>query len=247
MWEDWQKIVEESLPNFCRSPIYVQQRSQTQEDFESAADYVAAYCHQFPHPLRDVEFGGVIRDTKACGKVTRMWLDSCVEADFIQRNLADKTHTLRVLEIGAGYGRLAANMQRGVRTYTCVDAVPISTEVCRSYTARFASLVHVSGLAEFVERVNSSEPPEFDLAINVHSWNECSYAQVERWLNLLRYLRVTYLFTVSNGHISGGKSAYATWGGSGNSFRPLLCERYTLVNEEEIGLSRHPHALWQLR
>lgn len=244
MWEDWQGIVARSLPNFCASPIYVQQRTQSQEDFERTAEYVTRPGAIIVDPdgkTRDAEFGGLVRETKACGPVTRMWLDSCVEVDFIMRHLPTVP---RVLDIGAGYGRLAVALYPFSDAYFCVDAVPISTEICRSYIGRFQPGVTVLSLGTFVQR---PENLKVDLAVNVHSWNECSYAQVARWLQVLEHLRVKYLFTVSNGHLSGGKSAYATWGGKGNSFRPLLEKQYELIAEEEIGLSQHPHALWKLR
>lgn len=244
MWQDWQGIVERSLPNFCASPIYVQQRSQSQEDFERTAVYVTRPGAIIVDPdgkTRDAEFGGLVRETKACGPVTRMWLDSCVEVDFLMRHLPCVP---RVLDIGAGYGRLAVAMYPFSEAYFCVDAVPISTQLCRQYLQRFQPGVSVLSLATFAAGAGVLKA---DLAVNVHSWNECSLEQVSRWLQVLKGLKVRFLFTVSNGHLSGGKSAYATWGGKGDSFRPLLEAQYELLAEEEIGLSNHPHALWRLR
>ena len=244
MWEDWQDIVKRSLPNFAASPIYVQQRSQTDEDFERCAEYVAGLSKLYDHgKLRDVQWGGLARNTKACGKVTRMWLDSNVECDFLHRHVPEM-HNKNVLDIGAGYGRLAVALSKHTKSYTCVDAVPISTEVCREYVKIHAPSVQVPALKEFLD---SSDLLCIDLAINIHSWNECSIEQIANWLALLKKMNVAYLFTVSNGSVIKGKQAYASWGGSGESFRPLLENQYHLVAEESIGLSLHPHALWKLK
>lgn len=243
MWEDWQEIVKRSLPQFAASPIYVQQRSQTQQDFENAADHVSRRPLIDPEgKLRDVEFGGISRQTKACGGVTRMWLDSETEIDFLLRHLwlADK----HVLDIGAGYGRLAVPLSRFVSRYHTVDAVPISTEISRHYLARFAPSVQVHDIGSFSRTYPSLKT---DLAINIHSWNECSVEQIDNWLTVLEEMRVPWLFTVSNGSLRNGKPAYCSWGGKGDSFRPLIETRFTLAAEESIGLSNHPHALWKLK
>lgn len=243
MWEDWQEIVRHSLPNFAASPIYVQQRSQTQDDFEIAAEYVASRPIADPDGrTRDAEFGAIVRQTRALGSVTRMWLDSNVETDFLRRHV-DLAKQI-TLDIGAGYGRLAVALAPMVSRYYCVDSVPISTEISRGYVQRFAPGADVLSLAEFGDRASSLN---INLAINVHSWNECSLPQIARWLGVLKMMRVTHLFTVSNGKITGGKSAYASWGGNGESFRPLLEAQYRLVAEESIGLSGHPHALWETK
>jgi len=255
MWEDWQEIVRRSGDKFCASPIYVQQRSQRHEDFERTAEYVVRQgMIDLTGMTRDAEFGGLVRETKACGPVTRMWLDSNVEIDFLFRQFAElrRKHgtsllsSKNVLDIGAGYGRLAVSMMPVVASYTCIDPVPISTEICTKYCGRFAPSVRVMPLPEFCEKAVDSMA--FSLAINVHSWNECTFSQVARWVAVLVQLRVAYLFTVSNGSmLAGGKEAYATWGGQGESFRPILEHYYDLIAEEHIGLSYHPHALWRMK
>ena len=243
MWEDWQEIVRRSLPNFAASPIYVQQRSQSQDEFERAAEECAALANNYdPYgKVRDEEFGALVRTTKAMGRITRMWIDSNIEIDFVTRHVGCD---FRMLDIGAGYGRLAVPMSTFAKAYYCVDPVPISVEICTGYCARFAPDVQVLPVAELL-----SEAPtmKIDMAINIHSWNECSIAQIRRWLSVLDELRVPLLFTVSNGQISGGRSAYSSWGGRGESWRPLLEAQYELIAEEGIGLSHHPHALWRLR
>jgi hypothetical protein len=136
-------------------------------------------------------------------------------------------------------------MEPRVGAFYCVDAVPISTRLCQQYTQRFNPEVTVLSLPAFIALRHKIHP---DLAINIHSWNECSYEQVERWLEVLREMGVPWLFTVSHGQLDARiQRAYYTWGGTQPSFRPLLQEQFELVAEESIGLGSHPHALWHRR
>ena len=129
---------------------------------------------------------------------------------------------------------MAVMLSPFVRSYLCVDPVRVSTEVCRTYTARYAPSVRVLSMDQFGQMDGAPT-----LAINVHSWNECTAAQITGWLERLASLGVPMLFTVSH------TSAYQTW--DRQNFRILLEARYRLVAEEAIGLGRSPHALWERR
>lgn len=243
MWKDWQKTVEESLPNFAKSPIYVDQ-SQSEEEFQDVADYVFKQ-----HPvdtegmLRDAAFGARVVKTSH-GRLTRMWLDSNVEIDFLMHHLDDKLGKFHVLDIGAGYGRLAVPLSNWTTRYVCVDPVPVSTRVSREYCAEFAPSVEVPSLPDFLALYNHHY--KFDLAINVHSWNECTREQISAWLDILAEMEVPYLFTVSHGQNDKSiEESYYSWEEGRPSFRPLIEERYHLIAEEAIGFSSHPHALWR--
>lgn len=238
MWEQWSSKVEASLPNFCANPIYVEQLSPSKGEFATIAAKVFAEPIDPQAALRDVEFGGIAHKTRF-GEATRMWLDANVEIRFIQEHCP--VLSPHVLEIGAGYGRLAALYEPFCDFYATVDAVPISTQLCRQYCARFAPNVAVWDLDEFAEK---AKPGMFDLAINIHSWNECTLEQIERWLDVLVDLEVPWLFAVSHGR---GTGAWRTQEHRQPSWRHLLTERYTLVHEAEIGLGPHPHAIWKLR
>jgi SAM-dependent methyltransferase len=170
-----------------------------------------------------------------------MWIDSNVEIQFLREHLRDLSHH-SVLDIGAGYGRLAAMMQPMVSRYCCVDAVPISTMISRFYLMRFSPKSEVLSLDEFGEK---AENLGTTMAINIHSWSECSILQVRRWLAVIDYLQIPWLFTVSHGTLDGkGESAYVPRGGVG-SFRPEIERYFSLQAEESIGLGYHPHALWR--
>lgn len=250
MWEDWQAKVRAALPRYAASPWFLEQDSQRDSDVDAVVAALPVTVDDRSGQTRDVAHGARVFQSRR-GAVTRAWVDGQVEIDFLRRALhlvGVPLALLEVLDIGAGYGRLAAMLAPLVRDYTCVDAVPVSVEVCRDYTRRYAPAVQVldvpalrTAIAEGTLRPN--------LAINIHSWNECGSAHIANWLDALDHLRVPFLFTVSHGQNAdvvrdGSEESYRTWGPGLPSFRPLLLERYALVAEESIGISRHPHALW---
>ena len=133
-------------------------------------------------------------------RVSRDLLDSVNELHFLNRQLSlQERDSLRVLDIGAGYGRLAHRMAVAIPSltdYCCVDAVPESTFLCEYYL-RFrgcAPTARTVGLHE----LDRLQPGSFDLAVNVHSFSECTEAAVRWWLERLRELEVPLLFVVPN-------------------------------------------------
>jgi SAM-dependent methyltransferase len=239
-WETWQAQVAAALPNFARQGVFVEQDSVDPDEVAAVVTSLGA-PEDVAGTVRDVPYGGRPFGT-AIGPVTRMWVDGNVEIGFLRRALGS-LGTLDVLDIGAGYGRLAVMLAPLVRSYTCVDAVPISVEVCRTYTQRHAPTVRVLDVAGLRAALPTLRPT---LAINIHSWNECSRAQITHWLDVLDNLTVPFLFTVSHGRTVDG-SAYRTCEPGEPDFRSLLADRYTLQVEESLGIGGHPHALWRRR
>lgn len=254
MWEGWQERVRAALPNFAKSPIYVEQDSQSEEEIREVAEEVKRLgAIDIEGRDRDAAFGGRLVDT-CFGPVTRMWLDSNIEYHFLKRHLPF-LGGIRLIDIGGGYGRFVATASiMGARCF-CTDAVPVSTEVSRKYLKEFAPGVTVFSVDEFAGNCFTIHP---DIACNIHSWNECNFQQVENWLAILVEMKVPYLFTVSHGQLEGHpkykERAYYTCGGGdrppykvGRSYRPAIERYYDLVAEESIGLTSHPHALWKLK
>lgn len=148
----------------------------------------------------DGAFGAWTVDAPGRGTLSRDRLDSAGEILFLERHLGVLGHPqLRILDVGAGYGRLAHRMAEAhgsLGDYCCVDAVPESTFLSEYYLgfrgvmppARVLALDEVSGLSS----------GSFDLAINVHSFSECTMAAIEWWLSQLRRLEVPNLFIVPN-------------------------------------------------
>lgn len=105
----------------------------------------------------------------------------------------------RVLDIGAGYGRLAhryVTACAGVADYACTDAVAPSTFVCEHYL-RHRELTPIARAVPLTE-VDDLEPGSFDLAANVHSWSECPIEAIRWWLAQLARLEIPHLFVVPN-------------------------------------------------
>ncbi|MFL6088978.1 MAG: putative sugar O-methyltransferase [Aeromicrobium sp.] len=148
----------------------------------------------------DGAFGCPTFEFPSLAPVSRDLLDSVAEINFLQRHLGvlDRVD-VRVLDIGAGYGRMAHRLldaNPGMTGYTCVDAVPESTFLCEFY-------LEYRGLAERADVIPLDEVDErldgpFDVALNIHSFSECTYEAVEWWLQRVQKLGIPNLMIVPN-------------------------------------------------
>jgi hypothetical protein len=137
--------------------------------------------------------------------VSRDLLDSINELYFLERHsqlLSGKIP--RVLDIGAGYGRLAHRMLAATDTverYWCIDAIPRSTFVS-AYYLRHRGLAGSSSSRAVVVPLDEMERAipvgSVDLAVNVHSFSEMSYDAIDAWVQWLVKLQVPRLFLVPN-------------------------------------------------
>jgi len=133
--------------------------------------------------------------------VSRDLLDSINEIYFLHEHtqVLDRTGWT-VLDIGAGYGRLAHRLMTaapGLGTYVCLDAVAESTFLCEYYT-RFRGLgdrVEVVPLDEITTRLGGRRA---DLAVNVHSFSEMSTAAIRGWLQVVADAQTAWLLIVPN-------------------------------------------------
>lgn len=168
------------------------------------------YCESVrardPHGLlsrleEDGAFGCFTYTHPAVGPVSRDLLESVVEMSFLHQHLQllDRPE-LRILDVGAGYGRMAHRVLEalpGMASYTCVDAVPESTFLCEFYLRHrgLSQRAQVIALDELETRLRGQN---FDLAFNIHSFSECTYAAIEWWLQKLAALGVRHLLIVPN-------------------------------------------------
>lgn len=175
--------------------------------------------HLLDHCHEDGAFGA--RTIEIAGRtVSRDLLDSICEICFLERHLALPTHrNFRVLDIGAGYGRLAHRMTEalpGVQ-YLCTDAYAPSTFLSEYYlNFREQPRASVVPLDE-IESVLAAHP--VDLAINVHSFAECRMEAIEWWLKLLARFRVPDLMIVTN---DSGHAADMLCTNEGHDMQPLF-------------------------
>lgn len=133
--------------------------------------------------------------------VSRDLLDSVNEIIFLDNHLGILRRAgLRVLDIGAGFGRLAYRMSQAVRDlsdYCCVDAIPESTFLCEYYThyRNCPPAVRVLPLHELDSGLSTRA---FDLVVNIHSFSECTYEAVAWWAKHLQRLRIPNLLIIPN-------------------------------------------------
>ena len=174
---------------------YREGRRATERRYRAYADHVAA---RDPHDRlatlgEDGAFGCWTYAFPGQPRVSRDLLDSVLELAFIERALG---RPRRVLDIGAGYGRLAHRMTRAweMDEYACLDAVPESTFVCEYYLRHRG----VAPPARVVALPDAESLGGFDLALNVHSFSEMPSASVAWWLGLLREREVPRLLVVPN-------------------------------------------------
>jgi len=141
--------------------------------------------------------------------VSRDLLDSLVEIYFLDRHLglALAPPGLTVLDIGAGYGRLAHRMLSalpGVGRYLCTDAIAESTFVSEYYLG-FRKLDDRARVIALDEIEAALEAERVDLAVNIHSFSECTPSAIEWWIALLARHRVKHLMIVPNGQDHAGE------------------------------------------
>lgn len=235
MWAQWAKEVENCGGQWAKSPLFVAQGHGI-EAYRETAKYVAK-LPRIVDPegkTRDVEFGAIARDT-CLGPCTRAWLDSQVEIDFIHRHLPLKLAYARVLDIGAGYGRLAVSMHQETASYTCTDGVMASFDACMDYCGGFTPEIMFTPALNIRTR---PRPHPYELAINIHSWPECSLPQIEGWMDLLNEVRVPYLMVVPHG------LDFSCWPHKGESFLPLLERDYAPIACEVLSMDLCLHTMW---
>ena len=155
---------------------------------------------------------------------SRDLLDSIIELNFLEKHLnLSEFKKLNILDIGAGYGRLAYRMASSfanLSTYICTDAVPESTFLSE-YHIKFRNLedrVAVVPLDTIKERLQEQQ---IDLAVNIHSFSECSLEAIEWWLTLLASNKIKNLFIVPNASDHGGEKLALN---SGEDFSDLVAK-----------------------
>lgn len=156
--------------------------------------------------------------------ISRDLLDSVREIDFLNRHAGLGTSSLSVLDIGAGYGRLAYRLHQATNDDVKIfatDAFPHSTFLSEYYLrfrnagrARVVAIDEVSGLLETTS---------IDIAINVHSFSECTLDAIEWWTKRLAQNSVRYLMVVPNTEARSGQ---------------VLCRTNDGQNMEEV-FARH--------
>lgn len=177
--------------------------------------------------------------------VSRDLLDSIVEIGFLL-DAGVALEGARVLDVGAGYGRLAHRLVQVAGSHVwCVDAIEVSREVCARYLLHRG--VTPRAMVGTPERLTELfRPGTFDLACNVHAWSECAIDEVRGWLDVLDALEVRQLFHVPH-FASLGANDPARGSGNGESYRPDVEARGWQLIAEWDGPACYPrvYQLWR--
>lgn len=134
-------------------------------------------------------------------RVSRDLLDSILEIYFLEESIKiSELSNLKVLDIGAGYGRLAHRMVQGlpnIEKVFCVDAIAESTFISEYYL-RFRGVDEKAAVIPLDDLDNLLANESINLAINIHSFSECTLASIKAWLEILHKYKIEYLMIVPN-------------------------------------------------
>jgi hypothetical protein len=188
-------------------------------------------------------------------KISRDLLDSIIEIEFLNRHLSVMTRSnVTILDIGAGYGRLAyraAAGMPGLKEYLCTDAVPYSTFISEFYLRhrQVADRARVIPLDE-IEKALASR--KIDIAVNIHSFSECRLEAIEWWVSRLARAGVKNLLIAPNK--SSGQRLQTndlkdfTPILEKHGYRLMVCEpKYRDPVVQQYGISPTYHFLFELR
>lgn len=149
----------------------------------------------------DGRYGCWTQHFETMGTVSVDLLDSINELYFLDRACGlFSLPELAVLDVGAGYGRLARRAVEAcpnLRHYICADGIPESTYTCGWYLAATGATPAAEAVAldRLADRLSGER---IDLAVAVHSLSEMPYTAVEAWLRLVAEHDIPRLMIVPN-------------------------------------------------
>jgi len=216
------------LKNFRGDNHYVY---QTRYSPAAATYYVTAYYARdtdklglFGRLKEDGMFGAYTLPFDNDYVISRDLLDSINQANVIARLLQlSANDPLKVLDIGAGYGRLAHRLAEGLPNahVTCMDAVPISTFIS-DYYLNFRGLSGRTDVVPLDRAENALCGQQFDLVTNFHSFSECKQSAIGWWLDLLQTVKCKKLLIIPN---APDRFLSTEADGSHVDFMPLFTQR----------------------
>ncbi len=165
--------------------------------------------------------------------ISRDLLDSVNEINYLDDQMGlSRIDGLRVLDIGAGYGRLAHRMSTALpnlAAYDCIDGVATSTFLCDYYT-RFRECPESVRVVRLDEHEKLADA--YDVAVNIHSFSECSLDAIRWWLDRIAERDIEWLLIVPN---TPDELRSTELDGSMQPFRQDVLDRgYELVDDRPI-------------
>ena len=158
--------------------------------------------------FNEEESFGVFKYTIDNKIISRDLLDSFNEILFLEEHFFYNYDTkVNILEIGAGYGRLAKWLTKNtnyIEHYYCIDAIPESTFISDYYLKHYNKIKEVT-VVPIHQRKIFLENQNISLAVNIHSFSEMAIDFIKFWMEEVISLRIPYLFIVPNaGHLYRG-------------------------------------------
>jgi len=226
-WNEHDLLRDLDLQAFRRDNFYIwQTRGAKPESYIITAYYLRERdaLGLFDRCREDGLFGAVSVPFEGGYLLSRDLLDSINEINLMARWFdlrADSAFS--VLDIGAGYGRLAHRLASSLTNarIVCSDAVAVSTFLCEFYLS-FRGVGERAEVIPLDRLTDELLGREFDLATNIHSFSECPAASIEWWLQFLNKTRTGFLLVVPN---DGERLLSKEADGTRRDFLPLL-ERY---------------------
>jgi len=169
------------------------------------------------------------------GRLSRDLLESVNELSFLERQLGLSARPrVSVLDIGAGYGRLAhraAGALPNLADWCCVDAIAEATFLSEFYLDH-RGVLPPSRVVALHDIATDLTPGTFDLAVNVHSFSECTHDAIAWWIARLRELEISRLLIIPN---EPTELLSLERDGTRRDFAPLLTAAgYGLVHREPV-------------
>jgi hypothetical protein len=152
----------------------------------------------------DGEFGCFTFEFDGMPRFSRDLLDSVNELTFLGRHTdIFESANIEVLDIGAGYGRVAhraLTAAPNITRYWCVDALARSTFLSEYYLRHrgLSDRANVIALSDLNGGLGELAGRTIQLAVNIHSFSEMPQSAIKAWLDLLNELQVPHLFVVPN-------------------------------------------------
>jgi len=218
-WEAFQNTIDRD--NFRGEGHYLAQLVGATKE-----QYVTAFRHAMQvapalvtNSSEDGAFGAITFDID--GKtVSRDLIDSVLELAFLDEHVC--LRDLTVFDIGAGYGRFATRLLDLFPTNEvyCFDAIPVSSELCRRYLDhRQTTRANVVPFDQLLDYKNA------DLAVNIHSWSECTLDAIQFWIDFIVASGVKWLFVVPHDDRFRAREI----NGTTPSFLPLIEKHFECV------------------
>jgi hypothetical protein len=182
----------------------------------------------------DGQFGAVTFNFNDQFTVSRDLLDSILEINFLERQLRiSQMPSLTLLDIGAGYGRLAHRLAcalPNLKTAFCTDAVAESSFLC-DYYLNFRGVADRAKAIAIDEVEATLSQNSVDIVTNIESFAECPVASITWWLDLIQKYRAKYLMII----VEGTALLSLEPDGSRIDFQPLIEARgFELMTVEPI-------------